>query len=159
MVQFVISGFYIIFLPVLVNQYENKNKLFKIEYLKFSVLVVFSTIVLSIGIVWLINPLLEFLGKQEFKNQIDLLYLLLVSLSFLNFSLIPNMLLYITHNEKKLMLITGIIFLINIFLNFFLLKLFGINGAAISLIITYLISFILKSHKGYQVWKKQIELF
>lgn len=151
---FVVSGFYIIYLPSLIQKYENKNKLFHVEFYKLSILIGIFTIILSISIVFTIHPLLELLEKTEIYEHIDTLYLLLIALIFLNFSLLPNLLLYITHQEKSLMVISGMTFIINIFFNLILLQVMEIKGAAIALIITYMINLIFKSYKGIQVWKE-----
>jgi len=151
---FVVSGFYIIYLPSLIQKYENKNKLFHVEFYKLSISIGIFTIILSISIVFTIHPLLELLEKTEIYEHIDTLYLLLIALIFLNFSLLPNLLLYITHQEKSLMVISGMTFIINIFFNLILLQVMEIKGAAIALIITYMINLIFKSYKGIQVWKE-----
>jgi len=156
---FTISGFYIIYLPKLIQRYEEKNYLFKKEFFKFSLLTILSTLIVSICIVIFINPLLSLLGKEELKNYIDLLYILLISLSFLNLSLIPNLLLYIAGKEEDLMWITGGLLLINIGLNIMFMNYFTINGVAIALGITYLLSIFFKYRKGKEIWIKEIKTF
>ncbi len=151
---FVVSGFYIIFLPRLIDLFSNDIKLFQREFFKFSGLVILSSIILSIIII-ITSPIIFYLiNKIEFLEYKNLLMLLLVGFIFNNFSLIPHLFLYINHNENKIMHVTGFSFLCNFILNIYLIKSFGLIGAAYSFIITYGIFFILKTIIALNQWKK-----
>ncbi len=151
---FVTSGFYIIYLPELIYIYENKAGDFRKKMFDYSKVVVIFSLLLVIGIVLGIEFLLNLIGKTELIENINLLYLLLGSYFLLNIATIPNLLLYVTKKDKELMLVSGIVFVINVVANFFLIKLYSIEGAAISLIISYSVNLLVTSYFGYKVWKK-----
>jgi O-antigen/teichoic acid export membrane protein len=156
---FIVSGVYIIYLPKLIQLYEQKNKLFKTEFKIFSILTILSTLLISFCILIFVHPLLLMLDKLELENNVDLLYILLIAFNLLNVSLIPNMLLYIGNQEKDLMKITAILLLVNILLNLFFTQLFNIYGIAIALVCTYFVSIVLKYIKGKQLWTQKIKKF
>jgi O-antigen/teichoic acid export membrane protein len=149
---FVVSGFYLVYLPEFIRQNEEKNAEIKSGLIKFSVLVVLSSILLSVGIIIFIDVLLNLIDKSDIIENINILYILLVAFFFLNLSLIPGILLYVTGRETIIMKITGLVFIINLTLNIILLHLFNIKGAAIALLVTYLLNFIFTFYKANGEW-------
>ena len=151
---FIVSGFYIVYLPKLIKLYEEKNVELKKLMYNFSVLTIVFSLILSLGEILFIDILLNIIGKESLSDSINILYLLLGAFFFLNLSLIPRIILYIANKDKTLMLITTMIFGVNIILNFVLLRYMKLQGAALALLITYLLCFLITSYKGNAEWKK-----
>lgn len=149
---FVVSGFYLVYLPELISLNENKSKQILKQFRTFTLLVVTSSIVLSFGIVICIDFLLDIIGKPELKDSISILYILLLAFFFLNLSLIPGLILYIKGKDRTLMVINGFAFLINVVFNLILLKKLDIAGAAIALTITYFINFLITTYFARNLW-------
>lgn len=156
---FVVSGFYLVYLPRLIKFNEDKDVRFKITVFKFGVLVVISSIALSLGIVLFIDILLEIVGKKDLKESIDVLYILLFAFFFLNISLIPGIVLYIKGKDRLMMYISGIVFFVNVIFNLIFLNLFNVKGAAIALTITYIVNFLITSYKAKSIWIEMKESF
>ncbi|MEL7271431.1 MAG: hypothetical protein AAGL34_17800, partial [Bacteroidota bacterium] len=86
---FVVSGFYIIYLPKLIKLHSFKSGSFGKELLTFGAITFVSSVIL-VFIVPLISPFIfEIIGKSEFSSQTSLLYFLLVGFMLNNLSLIP----------------------------------------------------------------------
>ncbi len=151
---FVVSGFYLVFLPELIILNEKRSYKLKKELTKFSVLVLISSIALTVGIILFIDILLNLIGKGDLTESINVLYILLCAFFFLNLSLIPGIILYIKGEDRLLMYINGIVLVLNVIFNLIFLKSFNIEGAAIALVITYFINFIIMSYMANDVWKK-----
>lgn len=154
---FIVSGFYIIYLPQLISAYSTNKKVFKKELTRFSLLVIVSSILLAI-IIPIISPtIFDVISKSEFNNETQLLYLLLFGFMLNNFSLIPHLYLYITEDEIAITVIMALAFLANILLIYWLLPVFGITGAAFSFVFTYLLILILKLFRANYKWRKSKE--
>ncbi len=151
---FVVSGFYQVYLPEFIRLNEINDPKFKARLIKFSLLIVASSLALSAGIILFNGILLDVVGKTDLKENIGTLYILLCAFFFMNISLIPGIVLYVVGEEKSLMYFSGVIFVVNVILNLSLLGHFGINGAAIALAISNLINFLLNSYKANSVWNK-----
>lgn len=156
---FVVTGFYMIYLPEFIKMNEQNDSKLKEKLIKFSMLIIGSSILMCLGIIFFIDILLDIIGKSDITSNIQILYILLAAFFFLNLSLIPGIILYINAKDKSLMLISGLIFVINIILNVLFLNKFGIIGAAIALLITYLINFIIMSLKANIEWKEMKKSF
>ena len=151
---FIVSGFYIIYLPQLIQTFKSDRNLFKKELLKFSMLTtIFSS--LLVIIIPLICPFIfELIEKEAFLSQMNLLYILLLGFLFNNLSLIPHLFLYINHDEKAITVIMAISFLFNLALNLLLIPKFGILGAGYSFMATYLIVLLLKLLRAQFRWRQ-----
>ena len=156
---FVVTGFYMIYLPEFIALNEQRNAQLKEKLLKFSLLIIFTSIIMSFGIILLIDVLLDIIGKTDIIQNINILYILLGAFFFLNLSLIPGIVLYIKGKDKSLMYISGVIFTANVLLNLIFLNLYSIEGAAIALLITYVLNFLLVSYKANIEWRKMKKSF
>lgn len=151
---FIVSGFYIIYLPQLIESFKIDKNVFKKELLNFSLLTVVSSILLVIAIP-LISPFIfELIEKQAFLSQMNLLYIILLGFFFNNLSLIPHLFLYINQDEKAITVIMAISFLLNLTLNLILIPKFGIIGAGYSFMATYFIVLLLKLLRAQFKWRK-----
>ena len=134
-----------IYYPILVKQYQNKKMDVFTKTLKiFSMKTITFSILSSIGILLLIGPVLNFMGKSEFQNNIEILWLLIIANIILNISFIPHYILYAAQKDIVIRNSTLLGAGINIVLNLILIKHFGIAGAAIATILSFTIIFILK---------------
>lgn len=151
---FIVSGFYIIYLPQLIQSFKKDRNLFKKELWIFSLLTTISSILLVVIIPLICPFIFEIIEKEAFLAQEDLLYILLLGFLFNNLSLIPNLFLYISHDEKAVTLIMALSFLLNLALNLLLIPKFGILGAAYSFMVTYLSVLLLKILRAQFKWSK-----
>ena len=105
---------------------------------------IFASIILSLLTAIFLPYLLKLIGKDDFTEHIHLLWILLCSINIYLFSLFSHYSLYLKKMDKEIMLISIIGAIINILLNIVLIKYYGLTGAAMSLLISYLLIFILK---------------
>lgn len=153
---FIVSGFYLIYLPELINKYKTDKKAFVNVLVKFSKLNIGFSLFLFLGIFLTKSVVFVLIDKSEFLNYPNLLLYILVGFVFNNISLIPHVYLYVSNNEKSIMHITGLAFILNLFLTFYFIDIYGIIGAAFSFVCTYIFILISKSIVGYVLWKKDI---
>lgn len=151
---FIVSGFYIIHLPQLISAYSESKTVFKKELIRFTLLIVASSIVLVIMIPFLSPFVFDVIGKSEFSAETQLLYLLLFGFIVNNLSLIPHLYLYVVEDEIAITVIMGLAFLVNIILIYWLVPVHGIYGAAFSFVSTYFIILILKLLRANYKWRK-----
>ena len=151
---FIVSGFYIIYLPQLIQSFNNNKEIFISELKKFGLLTLVSSISLAI-VIPLISPFIfSLIEKEAFISHIDLLYIFLLGFVFNNLSLIPHLFLYVSHDEKAITVIMAVSFIINLGLNLILIPKFGILGAAYSFMITYFTVLLLKLLRAQFKWRK-----
>ncbi len=153
---FVISGFYIIYLPQLIESFKSSRMKFKKVFLKFSLLTLGSSIVMAILVVLVSPYVFSLIEKEVMLQHMDLLYLLIIGFVLHNASLIPHVFLYVCHDEKKISLIMGCAFAVNLSLNLILISDFGINGAGYSFVVTYMVIVVFKSIRAMIKWRKLV---
>jgi len=138
-----------IYYPILVEQYQNKKMdMFKKTLRVFSIKTITFSIISSIGILLLIGSVLNFMSKIEFQNNIEVLWLLIIANIILNISYIPHYVLYAAHKDIIIRNATLISAGINIVLNLIFIKYYGIIGAAMATLISFMVIFILKYRKS-----------
>ena len=131
--------------PSLIEQYQAKEMdVFKNTLKQFSIKIALFSIFSSIGILLFIGYVLEFTGKSEFQKHIEVLCLLIIANIVLNFSYIPHYTLYAAQKDIIIRNATLLGAGINIFLNILLISEYGINGAAIATIASFMVIYILK---------------
>jgi len=151
---FIVSGFYIIYLPRLIKLYAIEKKRFTKTLSVFALLTLASSVIL-VFIIPLIAPFIfEIIGKEAFSDQKMLLQILLIGFLMNNLSLIPHIYLYIVEDEKFITFIMAFSFLVNVTLNMLLIPKFEIMGSAYSLVVTYLTVFLLKTIRAAFKWNK-----
>ncbi|WLR44323.1 flippase [Bacillus carboniphilus] len=120
------------------NDFEFKRKIVKITYVYF-VTILFIAFILSLLSPWL----LSFLVGEEYRNASVYIAWLAFGYAFNGmYKMVTN---YIFYVEKTIYLayVTGVTAIINIGLNFLLIKMNGAVGASQATMIAYMISFIL----------------
>ena len=83
------------------------------------------------------------MDKPDLNDNIDILWLLLLSTNIFNLSLIPHYSLYVKNKDIELMAITVFSAIMNIILNYILIPKFGSIGASFSLLMSYSLILIL----------------
>lgn len=101
---------------------------------------VFFILIAAVGI----NFLLKYLDRVELYETTGVFYLLLISVGILNMSLVPHNHLYVNMKDQAILKTTLVGGGINILLNFILINIFGLWGAAVSLFLSYCVVFVLK---------------
>ncbi len=102
---------------------------------KYTRLIIFTTLPIVAGIVGLSSYILSFFGEEAIAGQSTLI---IISAGILFSAMCGNtdQILNMTGNEKVFRNITVVCFLANISLNYLLIPVYGINGAAIASVIT-----------------------
>ena len=148
----VVSGFYLIFLPKLIKIRHDNIIQFKGMFIQFALYTICATIIGAIILYFGQNLIYNIIGKTIYFQYSEQLLFLIISFTFLNLSLIANMLIYIEKLDKYNLNISIIVFITYILLNLYLIPLYSINGAIISLVSANVLNFILKFVKSKQIW-------
>ena len=124
------------------NQKDNRIKIVKLIYLYSAVcILIFALFVLILPYVF------HLMVNEKFEEALILIPILALGFTFEGLRKVLEAPLVFKHKVKSLAAISLIAGLINIILNYFLIKIYGINGAAyatlISFLVLYIISFIL----------------
>jgi O-antigen/teichoic acid export membrane protein len=128
----------ILFYPKLIELYkDNKKEEFSLKLKRFFWETLIYSLIIALGIIIFIHPILDYLKKEEFSDNLDVLWILLVATFIINISFVFHYLLFI---KKKDIIIRNITLLgagLNIGLNCLLIPLFGLLGAAIATLISF----------------------
>ena len=132
----------ILYENLVINQKDSRIKIVKLIYLySFVCIAIFALFVLILPYVF------HLMVNGKFEEALILIPILAIGLTFEGLRKVLDAPLVFKHKVKSLATITLIAGLINIILNYFLIKIYGINGAAyatlISFLVLYIISFIL----------------
>lgn len=96
--------------------------------------------VLSIGIIITARPVIALLYGTQFSTALEPLFILLPGIFFLSYSRILNSYVNGIGHPGMASLVSGLVALINLGLNLYLIPKMGINGAALSSTISYTLS-------------------
>ncbi len=119
------------------DEFTTMSKKFFIEVLIYSFLII-------VGIVLFIHPVLEYMDKVEFVENIDVLWILLAGILVLNLSFVPHYVLFVKHKDIVIRNITILGAVLNIGLNIWLIPLYGLIGAGVATLCSYLSILVLK---------------
>lgn len=117
-------------IPILIKVYKKEMFIFLILAIILSIL--------------FLNPLLNWIGKEEYFSNLPTFWVLLTANVFFNISLIPHVVLYALHKDREIIIPVILACLVNLALNFILLPAFGIVGAAIATLVSFLLIMIFK---------------
>lgn len=123
------------------GDYENLEKVKK-SFFKENII---YSLFCVIGLLGSIRLVLSYLDKESFFNNLDSFYLLVLAIFFLNLSLLPHYNLYIDKKDNYLRNISILAAIINIVLNFILIRPFGMLGASISTLLSFILLFLFKT--------------
>jgi O-antigen/teichoic acid export membrane protein len=100
---------------------------------------------------------LVYIGKESFYEHINVFYILLISNIAMNLSFVSHYCLYAMRRDTALVFTTLAGTVLSIILNFYLIDLFGIEGAAIATCSSFLLIWVFKSfyvhHAEKRKWK------
>lgn len=126
------------YFPKLVELHNNRETdKYRSSLKEFSILVVLVSLGCGLFAIVLIDPLLRIMNKAEFAPAVMIFYVLLLSNIVLNISNIPHYMLYVTKKDRLIMYTTVGGALINIVLNFLLIPRFGLKGAALASLLSF----------------------
>lgn len=157
MINVVIFTLFIMVLyPKLITA-ANDNNLLELRQIKASLMkkVVVFSLLLGLFLIIIIKPVLYFIGKDDFYNEINTFYILILSNVVLNISFIYHYVLYALKKDIPILISTVIGAVASIILNAILIRLMGISGAAIAILVSYIIISLLKAFYSN---KSEIEL-
>jgi len=138
-----------VYYPLLVEQYQQKkNDLFEKTLKIFSQKTMLYSLASCLLIFGLIGFVLDFMGKVEFHNHIDTLWVLVIANIILNISFVAHYILYAAQKDIVIRNATLVGAGVNILLNIILIPYYGIVGAALATLISYTVIFMIKYHKS-----------
>ena len=126
-----------VYYPKLIEAYQTKHE-YKAVSKPFFYKTLIVSLVTSFLVVVFIHPVLDYMSKEEFINNIEILWLLILATIVLNISFVPHYILYAMKRDIIIRDITLIGAAINIALNLVLIKEYGLVGAAISTIAAFI---------------------
>jgi O-antigen/teichoic acid export membrane protein len=131
--------------PKMIELYkDSKMEEFNSTTKKFFLEVLIYSMITIIGIVIFIHPVLEYLGKVEFTQNLSVLWVLLAGVLVLNLSFVPHYILFVKHKDIAIRNITILGAVMNIILNMCLIPLFGLIGAGIATLGSYIVIYFYK---------------
>lgn len=114
---------------------------------KFTQETILYSLICSVAIAILIYPILNFLGKDEFFENLPILWILLSSILFLNLSFVPHYQLFALKKDILIRNITIVIAVLNIILMFIFVYFWGLYGGASAMLISYFLMYFVKVKK------------
>lgn len=122
-----------IYYPKMIELYKHSriDEFNKMTNKFFLNVLIYSTITIM-GIVLFIYPVLEYLDKAKFVENLSILWILLAATLVLNLSFVPHYILFVKHKDILIRNITLIGAGLNIVLNVFMIQNYGLNGAAVA---------------------------
>ena len=141
----IFTGIIMILFPRLVESFKKEQHTeFAATMRQFKKMVLWSSLFLALLLLLFIKPLLGFLGKSEFVPHLYTYYILILAFVILNVSYLPHYILYVQDADKVIMGCTLSGAIVNIAGNFLLIPHFGMIGAAVSILVSYLVILSLK---------------
>lgn len=135
----------IIIYPKILKAFKNDNKEEKSKLLKEYKKEMFLFLGASVILLFLcINPLITWIGKEEYATDLITFWTLLLANVFFNLSLIPHIILYALHKDRAIMIPVVYGCILNVVLNFILIPYIGLIGAAIATLASFLLILIFK---------------
>lgn len=139
----VIMNFY----PILLHKRaENNSDEFKNIYKAMKKRVWVWSLLSSVVVLVSIFPILTFLDKDTYLDNINTFYLLILGNILLNVSLVPHYALYALKEDKALFAATLFGAITNVVLNFVFIPLYGAVGAGLAIAFSYGIIWLWKSY-------------
>jgi len=134
-----------IYYPILISLYQHSKTLeYENELRSFTFKTILVSFIVAIAIIFLVFPILDFMDKNNLKEHIHILYLLVIANILLNITLVPHYILYVMKKDLIIRNSSMIGAILNILLNLVLIQYYGISGAAIATIFSFTAIGILK---------------
>ena len=140
---FTFSAVTMVAYPKLVKEFSNPIK-YKAMKAKFSKELIFLTVLLIL-IVTFVGPIvLKFLGKDDIIKEINTFYVLLLGAFFLIMSNVFHYDLYVNKKDNIILKVAIVAMVVNVVLNLILIPNYGIFGASIATLTSFIIIYVLK---------------
>ena len=153
--MFVQSAILIVFAPKLIESFSQDKTKYKSLHGQMSKQNILASVLFAILVFVLLLPLVKFLGKTEIEQHYNLIYILVGAKVLFNFSMIYHYHLYVRHKDRLIVLTMIISAIVNLCLNYVLIPLYGIYGAAFATLASFILIFILKMVFAKNVLKKE----
>ena len=138
--------------PKMIELYkDNKLDDFKDTTKKFFWEVMIYSILIIIGISIFIYPVLEYMDKIEFIENINVLWILLGGILILNISFVPHYTLFVKHRDMAIRNITIIGAGLNVVLNIILIPSYGLVGAGVATACSFFLILVNKYMKSENI--------
>lgn len=142
---FIFTGIFSILYPKAMKQYQcNQIKEYRETMRRMALGSIISLIVLIILIAMGVEILLHLIGKEVYINNLPLIWILLIAVSFNVISQISHYSLYIRGMDREIFISTLLSFIIVLFSNLVLIPNYSLYGAAISLMLAMFSLFFTK---------------
>ncbi|MFZ5981798.1 MAG: lipopolysaccharide biosynthesis protein [Candidatus Zixiibacteriota bacterium] len=142
---FVFTGVISILYPKVIDAFQKRNyENYRLLMRKLIGGVLVGTAVLALGLALAIGPLLKVVKKSVYADYLPVFWILIIAVSILAISFIPHYGLFVRHKDKQIFLSTVIAVVVSLSLNFFLVPVYGITGAAYSGLTGYSLLLVLK---------------
>lgn len=136
-------------LPELIK-FASSNKV-KELLLKFKKSLALHTITITIVLLMIIKPLLNWQNKDEFQEYLPLLIFMLIAVSLMNYSLLYHFKLYIFHKDKSLFRIMIVSGIVSLFITILFTRFFGVYGSAVAFVISGVLLFYMRLNEAKKV--------
>lgn len=153
--MFVQSAILIVFAPKLIESFAKDKLDYKTMHLKMSKQNILASIGIAVIVFIFLLPLVKFIEKVEIEQHYNLIYLLVGAKVLFNFSMIYHYHLYVRHKDKLIVLTMIMAAIINLGLNYVMIPLYGIYGAAIATLLSFVVIFVLKFIFAKNILKKE----
>ncbi len=131
--------------PGLVESIMHKNQSeFKKIFRQFRKEIILYSLVIGVGLLILLPAILYVIGKTQYIDRLYIFVLLLLGNMVLNFSFLYHFIIYAYHKDWRIFKATGLAALLNIVLNWFLIPVWGIAGAAVATLVSFGLVALLK---------------
>lgn len=131
------------FYPFLVKFFSYKTEYFNNIFNKIFIILNLYSLISILVLILFGEFIIGAIFKDEYSDSINVLILLSPIIYFYSLQIIYNSIIYLINKEKIYLLRSILAMSINILLNYLLIPKYGINGAIISTLITYLFNSML----------------
>lgn len=132
--------------PKLVEVYEKNKELFFKRYSQITSLYTFCSLILLTIFILFGQLIISILFGSNYIEAYYPLIILSIGLVFIYNGMLRSSYLSVSHNEKIIFYATVISAILNILLNYFLIKLYGIVGSAIATLVTQFLSLFISNY-------------
>lgn len=151
--MFVQSAILIVFAPKLIESFSQDKAKYKRLHSEMAKQTIFASVGIAVLVFVLLYPLLQFIGKTELIAHYHLIYYLVGAKVVFNLSMIYHYHLYVSRNDRSIIITMLIAAVVNILLNMVLIPKYDILGAAIATLISFCVILVLK-----YMFSKQINI-
>ena len=144
---FIFTGVIAILYPKIIDAFQKrKYDEYKALMRKMSVGIIGGVVIFSGIAIVSIVPLLKLVNKTIYNDYLTVFWILLAKISILVICSIPHYGLFVRHKDRQIFISTLVAVIFTITLDFILVPKYGVQGAAISCLVGYIVLFLLKTN-------------